>query len=282
MAAYEKFLRGKITANGKIVPIPDVSHQKLVDRVIRKKKPFRGNGKGYQDALIWETILELTQKDGFESLALITGNTEDFADKNKEELHPDLISDLIEIKVDPDTVKLFTSLEEFIQSEVLPSLEEIQEIIDSIIAGTNQDIDLSSIAEEYIWDLIPGFEINPDCLPEYKEDNLDLTLSSGVSEYNVVFDDLEVKRLSGKDILIIVSYEMECEIDVFVPKWEFYDEAFKELGFYVVERDWNKKYLLAGITLPFKLTLRYVFDQENQSVTSADLITAECLEKYEW
>jgi hypothetical protein len=272
---YEHYLREKITSNGEIVPLPNISIQDLIERDLGRRKPFKEHGVGFRDTLIWETILNLTTREGCEGIIFITKNTEDFSDNNN--LHPDLIQDLNRIGVNPNIVRLFVSVETFIESIVLPALNDIGEIRDAIVHGTHADIDLEEITERYIWDLITGFEVDPACLPKFSEENSDLALSFGVSEYEILADELSVKKLSNNELLLTVSYKMDCELDVFVPQWEAYGEEFRELGFHISEPDWNETYVLASIVLPFKVTLRYVYNQENAEITSADIISAECL-----
>lgn len=174
---------------------------------------------------------------------------------------------------------LFTTLEEFIEAKLLPTLHEVEEIKDAIANETHPDINLDAITESYIWDLVAGFEVDPHCLPNYREDNDGLMISSGVSEYEILVDDLNVKKLSNTELLITASYKLDCELHVFVPHWETLHESFEEQGFFLSNPDWNETYALASIVLPFKITLRYVYNQESGEITSADIISAECLEE---
>lgn len=277
---YSHYFRNKINAFGEIVPLPSVTHQGLIDRALQRKKPFKfkkdEEAGGFRDVLIWETILDLTSRDDYEQIAFITNNKTDFADGNN--LHPHLVNDLVNKGIAPNTIIIFTDLEGFIETKLLPALNEVGEIRDAIANGIHPNIDLNAITESYIWDLINGFEIDPHCLPAYREDNEDLALSWGVSDYDILSDELSVKRLSNNELLITASYKLDCELDVFVPKWDTSYDSLEELGFSVSEPDWNESYILANIVLPFKITLRFVYNQENEEVTSADIISAECLE----
>jgi PIN domain len=78
-AAFEKYFRKRLSELGiKILAIPPVSHADLVARDLAEKKPFAASGKGYRDALIWLSFLEVL--DGTTTRAvLVTNNTSDFA-----------------------------------------------------------------------------------------------------------------------------------------------------------------------------------------------------------
>jgi len=277
---YEDYLRGKLLSNGEIVPLPNVTVQNLVDRDLARRRPFKENGVGFRDTLIWETILGLVNHQGYDGLIFITNNTKDFAEGRG--LHSDLIKDLESKGVNPSSIRSFTSVQQFVDEMVNPALHEIEEIREAITHSNYPDIDLHEIAEGYIWDLISGYSIDLECLPKFGEDNDDITISSGVSDYEVILDDLSVKRLSETELLIVVGYKLDCEVDVFVPKWDVYDPDFDELGFYVSDPDWNESYVLASISLPFKIMLRYVYSEQDKEVKSADILSAECLRKYEW
>ena len=39
------------------IRFPEVSHEQFLNRMLARKKPMKADGKGYQDTLIWETVL---------------------------------------------------------------------------------------------------------------------------------------------------------------------------------------------------------------------------------
>ena len=65
---YVDRLRKRLEDHGAAIsPLPAVGHEQLVSRDLAGRKPFRAaskgekGGRGYRDALIWETILELVR-----------------------------------------------------------------------------------------------------------------------------------------------------------------------------------------------------------------------------
>ena len=97
-----------------------------------------------------------------------------------------------------------------------------------------------------------------------------------------MFESRTVKMLSEIELLITLSYNLDCIVDVFIPWWEAQTELFKDSGFYVKEPYWSKTYALSGISLPFKITLRFIFNEETEEVSSADIINAECLNNLDY
>ncbi|GEM_PF-5101507 len=65
-----------------ILGIPEVSHEDLLRREFRHGKPFKPDGSGYRDALIWHSILEYAQEEEPGQIFFVTNNTTDFANKD--------------------------------------------------------------------------------------------------------------------------------------------------------------------------------------------------------
>lgn len=56
---YEKWLRSHVSQHGRILPLPTVSHERLLKDTLLGRKPMsRGDG-GYRDALIWHSLLDV-------------------------------------------------------------------------------------------------------------------------------------------------------------------------------------------------------------------------------
>jgi hypothetical protein len=81
---YEGSLRERLEKIGaEIAPIPDVAHDKLITRALAGHRPFDPHGhKGYRDALIWHTVLEVSRRHG--RVVFISNNVSDFAVSKKE------------------------------------------------------------------------------------------------------------------------------------------------------------------------------------------------------
>lgn len=59
---YKQFIKNLFNkANVVIHPIPTIPHKQIIERDLKRRKPFNKAGKGYRDALIWESILEVLQ-----------------------------------------------------------------------------------------------------------------------------------------------------------------------------------------------------------------------------
>jgi hypothetical protein len=110
---------------------PKASHKNIVARALRRRRPFRENGTGYRDALLWSSILERIQDQPQQPIAIVTANTNDFG---AEALHSDLRTDIELLGVSPEHVRLYRTLEELNHSLVVPTLGRLDEILASIVA----------------------------------------------------------------------------------------------------------------------------------------------------
>lgn len=115
ISAFGARLRQSLAAvNIHVEPMPArlAGVELLLERDLRRRKPFGDRQSGMRDALIWESILELCRRDP-RSLAFITGNTQDFADDTKRSLHSDLLADFDAVRVEDEEVEFYRSIKEF-------------------------------------------------------------------------------------------------------------------------------------------------------------------------
>ena len=88
-AARTRLEHGLRDEGVRILPIPDIGHGDLVARDLARTKPFDA-GRGYRDALIWETVLALAAEEPV-PVVFVTANRQDFGDG---QLHPHLSQDV--------------------------------------------------------------------------------------------------------------------------------------------------------------------------------------------
>ncbi|GIN96125.1 hypothetical protein J6TS1_19950 [Siminovitchia terrae] len=108
---YKEYLR-KIINENNITLIGYPEDEKLVEKISTKYfdeiKPFGENKVSFQDAIIWESILEYYNRKKPDS---ISNNHKDFANKEKTEIHEDIQSEIPEIRYH-NSLKSFLDKEE--------------------------------------------------------------------------------------------------------------------------------------------------------------------------
>ena len=121
-----------------ILPYPRVDHKTVARAAVERRKPFKESGAGYQDALIWRSIVELLDDIDIgrvfsDVVILITSNVSDFGrGGGGKDSSPSLASDLAkDLKLAghlPTSVRLVNDLQSFVTSQVLPSLQAYEQL----------------------------------------------------------------------------------------------------------------------------------------------------------
>lgn len=117
---YDQVLRSAIESHGGVIgPIPDPSHDLLVDRAIQRRKPFNEKGAGYRDALIWETVLLAAVNS---EVYFVTMNHLDFCSSMNEGgqgvLHEHLIEDLRQRFIGLSRISIYSSLDTLVRNRI--------------------------------------------------------------------------------------------------------------------------------------------------------------------
>ena len=112
-----------------IVDTPRFDPEEVVRRAVMRTRPFGDNGAGFQDTMIWLTILELMQADT-DHYALVTDNHKDFC--KGADPHPDLIGDLESAGVDPARLAIYPDIAAFNASVITPNLELVNNVCDLV------------------------------------------------------------------------------------------------------------------------------------------------------
>ena len=99
----ESFTGGRLLKT----PLPRVSLSACFGRAIGGKRPFKVNSSeggykrtvdGLRDTVIWESVKEIYKKNKTASLIFYSNNSTDFADSKTKELHPQLWSEILDIR----------------------------------------------------------------------------------------------------------------------------------------------------------------------------------------
>lgn len=118
--AYDQSLRDDIrAAHGRILPVPEVEHEWVLSRIFGPLKPSKIDQDSYRDILIWKTVVALAAETPQSDVIFITKNTKDFATAEGN-LHQDLIDDLVQQGLRPDSVQILPTPYDYVQSYLQP------------------------------------------------------------------------------------------------------------------------------------------------------------------
>lgn len=100
------------------VSYENIDNSKIVERAIKRIKPFQDQDKGYRDTLIWLSLLDYLKTENIDNeISFINNNSKDFLNKEKSNLHPDLIKDIDQFSL-KNKFNTYCSIKDFIDKKV--------------------------------------------------------------------------------------------------------------------------------------------------------------------
>lgn len=131
------------TKNAIFIPFNDISNSILVERAIKRIKPFQDKDKGFRDTLIWLSLLKyLKENNETENISFINNNSSDFFNNDKTDLHQDLKNDLKKNEI-TNEFKVYKSINDFIGEKVESEHQDlkIEEFLDKYIYPNEDTIE---------------------------------------------------------------------------------------------------------------------------------------------
>lgn len=270
---YRNELNNRIKQLGiGIIPYPNTGHKIMVERELGKKKPFKDSTKGYRDALIWDSVMEHTQKYSSNcGIIFLTANSKDFANKDKKDLHTDLIADCISNGIPTTSIRLVTDIQNFIDNEIILRSTELKEKFNQLQQdGGLGDIDFIQLIQDYISkDMLDNlissndFDSYPGYAPGLYE-NLEITSIEKVScSFNTI------REISSDTILIQSEVSVLVDLDCFIFRADLPlidDSKFPT----IIDYEWNDHYVLASDSATFKFQFNILTDTNFKNVKSIE------------
>jgi len=273
VSEFETKFRDRLEELGiKMLPLPSLNHSELLERDKQNRKPF-SEGRGYRDALIWESILAHIKNEP-DDFILVTTNARDFGGKSAGTLHPDLVQDIRSLSEDIEG-RLRASIKDFVDSEIKPKLKSVEELKKALQRGTYKPLDVEQLVGEHLDELA---ELPDSKLRIYVSDfDLDdpVTIQSAENLEGIEVVDV-LERTSG---LIYVEGNARCSvtIDGYVYKSDAYN--LEEQGrIHVTDWHWNEHYAAVEVgDVPMVVTFSFTFNRDNGEVKSFEFLRAEAV-----
>jgi hypothetical protein len=140
LKSFEENLKKRLNIYDKnIVSIKNSYLPDLVNRAINRIPPFLENKAEFRDALIWLTILDQADLAKEKSIAFISANTKEFAEK-EDTLHPKLLE---EARARGVIIEYYSSLDSFLKSKA----SKIEFITEEWI---KRELDLETLSNKLI------------------------------------------------------------------------------------------------------------------------------------
>jgi predicted nucleic acid-binding protein len=183
----------------------------LVDRAVKRRKPFNANGQQFRDALIWLCVLELGDPTCPRSdVSFISTNTSDFADRG-DKLHSELAREAEGANLALD---YFPSLDAFLAAHAEP----IAYITDELI---NRIVPKEKLEEQVIREVELSFRVEERLVQKFTSEYRAATGNVDLVTLSLELDDHYV--YPGNDpneFHVIAMYQGKGELWGEVRKWD--------------------------------------------------------------
>ncbi len=204
---YREALLARIAKFGaEVIPYPKIGHKELVARELAGRKPFDPNGRGYRDALIWESVRSKTWG-GHERVVFVSNNSTDFG--KAPQLHDGLRREIL----NPDRLSLASSLQQFNAQWIVPKAEMLDDVRRALEAHASGEIDLLAWLKAELLEVL------------WREDETFTSLvpwspASQMSAYPSELVELKelrvhsVRPLAGDEVLVRIEVRADIEVHV--------------------------------------------------------------------
>lgn len=262
---YQRFISGFFNERRKIrIPYPEILHKDVVQRASYKTRPFRPNGDGYRDTLIWMSVLDKLQGDDNTEVLFVTNNSADFFDKNGQ-LHSDLANDLVIRKIDRSRIQCFNSLESLIKEILAPQLEEIENV-KTHIKNDKWDILTTDILLDELQKRLQYQEVSLN-LPDSNDGQATI---DWIDTVEIDYVDI-VSKISESKLFVSLFATAYIKFEYFVDKTDLYLYDYNEPRKYEVEEhNWNDHVARVSSHQDTNMEINLIIDTENKSIEQLD------------
>jgi hypothetical protein len=260
---YKVFFFEMLKKNGaKILPYPQVEHNIIVERAINRRKPFKDNGDGYRDTLIWFSLLEVI-KGSKDTLFFVTHNVTDFG---KNTLFPELSDDLTKLDIPTNAIKIISSLDEYNSLFILPELEKLGEMMKRLESNAVEKFSIRDWIEDCLLEELTWREL-ADILAKIEQGHAEVNILSIDKVNNFQVDD--VRLLPSGDLLVYVTADVSMEFRVHASweQYQLYDDVQESFGSDDEPFVWATAYPTESADISFSLILQ----KDTFEVVSSDI-----------
>lgn len=217
---YKEFLDETIKDVGiKIINYPCSTNisSRISNKYFKNIKPFDENKLSFQDAIIWESILEYCGQDEIEKVVFISNNYKDFSNSSKDDIHEHLRRDI------PQSIEFsyYLNLESFLETEEEALKEyfmENEELVDYFLKefGYSEE-KLHSKLESYIKEEQVDLESTIESFVQNNHFSADFIEGWGSgSEINEIKIDIMDYAFDKEEKSILISFIIEVNTDFYV------------------------------------------------------------------
>ena len=255
---YRKWLVSALQDfSAETLPYPEVPHKKIVERDLQRRSPFKRNGAGYRDSLIWENVRGLTFG-GHERVVLVTANKRDFGES------PRVADDLQGELLNPDRLELVLSLKSLNDKFIVPRLNMAEDIKSRLQSEASSSFDIPRWLRESLLDRLRDDELGPFIgIP----DQIRVWPSEIVAFEKISVE--EVLRLPEGEILVRAGVRVEVHFSVDVD-WDDFVSS-QEVRDWVGDESERFSWMSTDQVDQLEFGLNFVLDRQGERLVDSEI-----------
>ena len=261
---YEMILNERLNAlKVQRLSYEGIPHQDVITRALACRKPFRESDKGYRDTLIWEGILRLANANCL--TFFITNDRKDFASKaGGQQLHPDLVVDLVAKGLPAETVKLYPDVKRFVDEHISPYLQRLAgEVMESLKTGKYKSFSMQDWFIEIREQFIARLNEDAQSLFSWYGELENPEVSYVEDPEEIIVED--VYRLDEETVYLDAKAFADVTFDVFIFKPD-YHWIYDKYPLDILSADWNEDFMWAQLTLYVPIRFSMIFNILSEQV----------------
>jgi predicted nucleic acid-binding protein len=204
-------LERMVRTYGEILPYPDLPHKRVVERDLARKKPFKRDGSGYRDYLIWENVKSQIIW-GTERVVFVTNNPKDFGEGPL--VDPELRQEIKNL----EHLKLIRSLREFNETFIIPRLKMLEDVKVKLQSAQSKE-QLISWLQRNLLDILRNTDDLGTLVAGFPPRVGSVWPTEIAAYHKFEVGDVRELDLGEKLVPLTVSAEVELSIDI---NWEDY------------------------------------------------------------
>lgn len=261
VANYKKFLKHYFKERKvELIPYPDITHKKIVERDLARKKPFKRDGSGYRDTLIWENV-KAAMLWGDERLVFVTNNPKDFGKG------PLIDTDLQDEIRNVHRLKIYCSLKQFNDEIIVPKLEKLEQVKTQLQNARLERFNIQDWLKRNLLDLLRNYDLE-EILAGFPNGVGSARVSEIVEFREIEVNDVSALEDRNKLITVFIKFEAKCNID---SNWEDFINHPEVRAFWGED---GEEFSLAWAQLDetITLTVDLVVSGDNLDVDSEEIV----------
>jgi hypothetical protein len=245
-----------------VLDFPAISHRDMARMAIQKRRPFDDQGRGYRDALVWLSVIELVSTTD----VWLVSNDNDFRAPKSEGIADALVKDLDATGRDSSDVRLFRFVTDCVaeleRAIVQPKFDVGKRLKDDLAYHTGV---LSVIESELLYREVDAAQLS------YPLSRADVASIDSVQDVQQIYI-TDARQLASDELFVRLDAIVEVELELLIEKSEI-AAIERDLGGVIRVGDWdfNPRYVSAYATANLNVLISAIADANSFDLKRVDV-----------